>query len=103
MKIQFKINKPKLIVINGILSGYDHIDFSGLSRSQKTVFSLRLELRHFFIKKTIIATEKDMKIKLPYYLAVELLDVLTEYCIANDSSIINGIDKLKNELHQQLV
>lgn len=104
MKIEFRINRQKVIAINGLLSGYDNVDFRTLSKPQKHIFSLRLELRHIFIKKTISAPEsKYFKMKLPYYLAEELLDLLMEYCSVENVSYLTGLDQLKNDLHQKLI
>ena len=104
MKIDFKINKLKIIALNNLLSKYDSVDINSVQREKKSTFSLRLELRHIFIKKTLSATsDKDFKMKLPYYLAEELLDVLMEYCIADKGSYVTGLDQLKNELHQKLI
>ena len=103
MKIEFKINRQKIIALNGVLSGYDQVDFNTLNKPAKRTYSLRIELRQIFIKKTLSSPEKkEFKMKLPYYLAEELLDVLFEYCISSQS-YLTGLDQLKNDLHQKLL
>lgn len=104
MKIDFKINRQKIIALNQIMNGYDAIEFNTLSKSQKRTFAMRLELRHILIKKTLSAPEnKDFKIKLPFYLAEELLEILLEYCTITDTTYLTGLDQLKNDLHQKLL
>lgn len=104
MKIEFRIDRQKIIALNQIMSGYDSVEFNQLSKPQKRTFAMRQELRHLFIKKTLSAPEKkDFKMKLPYYLSEELLDILMEYCSINDKTYLTGLDNLKNDLHQKLL
>lgn len=102
MKIEFKINKQTVIAVNTLLSVYDNIEFNSMNKHQKIIFSMRKELRFIFIKKTMNCNaSKDFKMKLPYYLAHELLGVLLEYFVSG--SYHNGIEQLKNQLHPQLL
>ncbi len=104
MKIEFRLDRQKVIAVNQVMSGYDTVEFHTLSKAQKRTFAMRLELRHLFIKKTLSAPEKkDFKMKLPYYLAEELLDILLEYCTVDNRTYLTRLDKLKNDLHQQLL
>lgn len=104
MKIEFRIDRQKIIALNQVMGGYDAVVFNQLSKPQKRTFAMRLELRQLFIKKTLSAPEsKDFKMKLPFYLAEELLDILLEYCSINDKTYLTGLDKLKNDLHQKLL
>lgn len=102
MKIEFKTNKETVIAVNSLLSVNDNIVFHSLNKRHKIPLSMRLELRFIFIKKTMNCNpSKDFKMKLPYYLANELLDVIREYC--ESGSYNNGIEQLKNQLHPQLL
>lgn len=104
MKIEFRIDRQKIIALNQIMSGYDSVEFNQLSKPQKRTFAMRQELRRLFIKKTLsVQDNKDLKMKLPFYLAEELLDILMEYCSINDKTYLTGLDKLKNDLHQLLL
>lgn len=102
MKIEFTTNKETVIAVNSLLSVNDNIVFSSLNKRHKIPLSMRLDLRFIFIKKTMSCNpNKDFKMKLPYYLADELLDVLREYI--ESGSYHNGIEQLKNQLHPQLL
>ncbi|BFO64103.1 hypothetical protein [Chryseobacterium sp. KCF3-3] len=102
MKVDFKTNKQTVIAVNALLSRYDNIEFYSLNKRQKVPFAMRMELRYIFIKKTMSCNPaKDFKMKLPYYLADELLDVIREYC--ESGAYNNGIELLKNQLHPQLL
>lgn len=102
MKIDFKTNKHTLIAVNTLLSINDTIDFHSLTKRQKVPFSMRMELRYIFIKKTMSCNPvKDFKMKLPYYLADELLDILRDYF--DSGAYHNGLEMLKNQLHPQLL
>ena len=104
MKIEFRLDRQKVIALNQVMIGYDAVEFHTLSKAQKRTFAMRLELRHLFIKKTLSAPEKeDFKMKLPFYLAEELLDILIEYCAIDDRTYLTGLDTLKNDLHQLLL
>lgn len=102
MKIEFKTNRQTVIAINNLLSVYDEVTFNSMKNSVKVTLSMRMDLRFIFIKKTMSCNpSKDFKMKLPYYLANELLEVITEYCVKG--SYHNGIEMLKNQLHPQLL
>lgn len=104
MKISFQINKEKIVALNQVLSVYDRANFETAATWFKPKLAMRKELRSHFVRKTIDCNEtKSFKVSLPYYLASELYTLLAEHCIDNDTTYFNGLDQLKNTLHQKLL
>ncbi|WP_312399542.1 hypothetical protein [Chryseobacterium sp.] len=102
MRIDFKLTRPTVIAVNVLLSNYDIVQFDGLRKNEKIHYSMRLELRNIFIKKTMSChPAKEFKMKLNYYLAEELMKVLTEYFVSGHYN--NGLEMLKNQLHPKLL
>ncbi len=106
MKVTLVFTKEKLIILNILLSFYDNVNFSGLDRKVKGKFSLRMEARKIFIKKTLSVAEnqKPFKLNLPYYVAEELQHFINEKLEDDfDSFERNFLLMLNADLHQKLL
>lgn len=109
MNITLKLNISQLIAINNMMAMLDTIRFESQPRPLKSTVAICLELREMLLKKQVEKrlTDKDFKLKMPYYKADALWRFLDEFYILFDfapaSYEENVWRMISNELHQKLL